>query len=225
MVGGCKFFFALFSLFRTSISIGLLERPLVIGFLWGALTGDYSASLGIAIFFELFWLDNIPAGTYIPPQLIAPTLAACVLVTKFEFTQARQIALVLLACMPLAKIGVLIESSLRKLHNKGYQRLINWARKGSADDPIPSELVYSSIFRTFIASFFFFWSSVLILYYVLRAIFHKWGLTIAAIDLQWSYLWIAASLGGLLALRLRKAYATLAFGIVLSGFFVLAVPV
>lgn len=225
MACGCQFFFALFSLFRTSFSIGLLERPLVLGALWGAATGDFSSSMGIAVFYELFWLDNIPAGTYIPPHLIASTLGACALVTTFEFTQAQQIVIVLLACLPLARLGVMLETSLRKYHNRAYHKLLNWARRGVQNDPLPKKIVYSSLLRTFFVSFLFFWSSVLILYYVLRAIFHKWGPLIAAVDIQWSYLWIAASLGGLLALRLRKAYATLAFGVVLSGFFMLAASV
>ncbi len=198
---------------------------MVLGFIWGAFSGDYQTSLSIAIFFELFWLDNIPAGTYIPPHLTASTLAACVLATSFGFTQARQLMIVLLACLPLARLGVVMESSLRHWHNRGYHKLVNWARRGLSDDPVPKKLVLSSILRNFFSSFLFFWSSVLVLHYALRAIFHKWGPFIASVDIQWPYLWIAASLGGLLALRLRRAYAVLAFGIILSGFFVLALSV
>nr|WP_041721827.1 PTS sugar transporter subunit IIC [Maridesulfovibrio salexigens] len=221
---GCtdRFFFAIFSLFRFTINPGLLERPLVVGALWGAVTGDVATSLKIAVFFELFWLDNIPAGTYIPPHILAPTFAALALTTSFAFTEARQVMVILLACLPLARIGAWMDYSLRQWHNRGHNKLIGWARKGKAGDQLPQKLVFRSILRTFVTSWLFFWTSTIILHYILCIFFHKWGPLVAGVDMKWSFLWIAASLGGLLALRLRKAYATFVFGVVLFGFFILA---
>ncbi|WP_051676845.1 PTS sugar transporter subunit IIC [Maridesulfovibrio frigidus] len=219
---GDRFFFAVFCLFRFSINIGLLERPLVVGFIWGVFTGDYATSLKIAVFFELFWLDNIPAGTYIPPHILASTVAALALTTSFGFTEAPQIMVILLACLPLAKLGAWLEYGLRQWHNRGYNDLLNWARKGEVGDNLPQKLVARSILRTLTTSWLFFWTSTVILHYVLRIFFHKWGGVVTSVEMQWSYLWIAASLGGLLALRLRKAYATFVFGVVLFGFIILA---
>ncbi len=219
---GDWFFFAVFCLFRFSINIGLLERPLVVGFIWGVFTGDYATSLKIAVFFELFWLDNIPVGTYIPPHILASTVAALALTTSFGFTEASHIMVVLLACLPLARLGAWLEHGLRQWHNRGYNDLLRWARKGKAGDNLPQKLVAQSIFRTFISSWLFFWTSTVILHYVLSIFFHKWGDVVTSVEMKWSFLWIAASLGGLLALRLRKAYATFVFGVVLFGFIILA---
>lgn len=222
MGSGDRFFFALFSLFRFTVNPGLLERPLVVGALWGAVTGDVASSLKIAVFFELFWLDNIPAGTYIPPHILAPTFAALALSTSFAFTEARQAMVIILACLPLARIGSWLEYSLRRWHNRGHNKLINWARRGKTGENVPGKLVLQSILRTFVTSWLFFWTSTLILHYILRIFFHKWGPLVAGVDMKWSFLWIAASLGGLLALRLRKAYAAFVFGVVLFGFIILA---
>ncbi|WP_027721901.1 PTS sugar transporter subunit IIC [Maridesulfovibrio zosterae] len=221
---GCvnRFFFAVFSLFRFTINPGLLERPLVVGALWGAVTGDVATSLKIAVFFELFWLDNIPAGTYIPPHILASTFAALALTTSFAFTEARQVMIIILACLPLARIGAWLDSSLRSWHNRGYHRLLNWARRGKTGESVPANLVLQSILRTFATSWLFFWTSTIILHYMLCIFFHKWGPVVAGVDMKWSFLWIAASLGGLLGLRLRKAYATFVFGVVFFGFIILA---
>lgn len=222
MGGADRFFFAIFSLFRFSINAGLLERPLVAGALWGLVTGDYATSLKIAVFFELFWLDNIPAGTYIPPHILASTFAALALTTSFGFTDASKVMCILIVCIPLAHIGAWLENSLRQWHNHGYYKLLNWARKGKSGDDVPRRLVVQSILRTLSTSWLFFWTSTVILHYILRIFFHKWGEVITPVEIQWSFLWIAASLGGLLALRLRKAYAIFVFGVVLFGFVLLA---
>lgn len=194
----------------------------MVGALWGAVTGDVATSLKIAVFFELFWLDNIPAGTYIPPHILAPTFAALALSTSFAFTEARQAMIIILACLPLARIGVWMDSSLRLWHNRGYNGLLTWARNGKAGDELPGKLILQSILRTFFTSWLFFWTSTLILHYILRIFFHKWGPVVAGVEMKWSFLWIAASLGGLLALRLRKAYATFVFGVAIFGFIILA---
>ncbi|SDK71834.1 PTS system, mannose-specific IIC component [Maridesulfovibrio ferrireducens] len=217
-----RFFFAVFSLFRFSINAGLLERPLVAGALWGVVTGDYVTSLNIAVFFELFWLDNIPAGTYIPPHILASTFAALALTTSFGFTEAPQVMFILLACLPLARLGAWLENALRQWHNRGYYSLLNWARRGKSGDDLPRRLVVQSILRTLATSWLFFWTSTVILHYILSIFFHKWSEIVTSVEMQWSFLWIAASLGGLLALRLRKAYATFVFGVVLFGFVLLA---
>ena len=62
------FFFGLLSLFRNAVHLGFLDRPLVIGILFALILDPDIPFLGIGIFFELLWLDAIPAGTYIPPQ-------------------------------------------------------------------------------------------------------------------------------------------------------------
>ncbi|MFW6005353.1 MAG: hypothetical protein ACOCPN_02640, partial [Desulfonatronovibrionaceae bacterium] len=62
-----RFFFALLSLARFSVQTGILDRPLVAGFLIYLVTGEMFPAMYVAVFFELLWIDIIPAGTFIPP--------------------------------------------------------------------------------------------------------------------------------------------------------------
>lgn len=52
---------------RSFCNIGLLERPITLGFLWALFTGQWMPAIHLAIFFELFWLDKFFIGSYIPP--------------------------------------------------------------------------------------------------------------------------------------------------------------
>ncbi|MDC0335960.1 PTS sugar transporter subunit IIC, partial [Pseudodesulfovibrio sp.] len=112
----------------------MLERPLVIGLFWGVFTGDYTTSLYIAIFFELFWLDLIPVGTFIPPHLTAATFSALALTTFFGLEHPARIMGILFASMPLAWLGTKAESMLRDRERVSYNRLLKWARNPEASD-------------------------------------------------------------------------------------------
>jgi len=209
-----RFFFALFSQFRFSISIGLLERPLVIGVFWGAFTGDYTTSLYIAIFFELFWLDLIPAGTFIPPHLTAATFSALSLTTFFGLQDPSRIIAILFASMPLAWIGAKLDGWVRDSERGSYNKLLNWAR--NPKNPIvPGTLILRSLTRTFILSGLTFYVAILILKQLFQVFFTLYPGLLTSLDVKWAHLWIAATLGGLMALRLKRAYAVLATGITL----------
>lgn len=218
MVRCRRFFFALFSLFRYSISIGLLERPLVVGLFWGAFTGDYTTSLYIAIFFELFWLDLIPVGTYIPPHLTAATFSALSLTTFFGLEHPARIMGVLFASMPLAWLGTKVEEALREQEKGSYNKLLTWARNPKSPH-LPGRLILRSMVRTFIFAWVSFFISILILKYVFQALFSLYPGLLSSIDVTWAHLWVAATLGGLMALRLKRAYVVLIAGIAIFVLF------
>ncbi|WP_319585201.1 PTS sugar transporter subunit IIC [uncultured Pseudodesulfovibrio sp.] len=213
-----RFFFALFSQFRSSISIGLLERPLVVGFFWGAATGEYTTSLYIAIFFELFWLDLIPAGTYIPPQLTAATFSALALTTWFGLNQPSRIMFVLFASMPLAWIGTKVEGWLRDREQGSYNALLNWARNPGSKH-LPGALILRSITKSLLMSWVTFLVAVLILKLVFDIAFTVYPNVFSHLGVTWAHLWVAASLGGLMALRLKRAYVILATGVILFALY------
>ena len=219
MVCSDRFFFALFSLFRYSVSIGLLERPLVVGLFWSAFTGDYTTSLYIAIFFELFWLDLIPVGTYIPPHLTAATFSALSLTTFFGLEHPARIMGVLFASMPLAWLGAKLETALRERERGSYNQLLTWARNPVSPN-LPGSLILRSVSRTFFMSWLTFFVSILVLKYVFQAIFSLYPGVLASVDVTWPHLLIAATLGGLMSLRLKRAYVVLATGICLFALFV-----
>jgi PTS system mannose-specific IIC component len=218
MVRTGRFFFALFSQFRSSLSIGLLERPLVVGFFWGAATGEYTTSLYIAIFFELFWLDLIPAGAYIPPQLTAATFSALALTTWFGLDQPSRIMFVLFASMPLAWIGTKVEAWLREREQGSYNALLNWARNPDSMH-LPGTLILRSMGKGLLMSWATFLVAILFLKFVFDLVFSAYPNVFSHLDVTWAHLWVAASLGGLMALRLKRAYVILATGIVLFALY------
>jgi len=213
-----RFFFALFSLFRYSISIGFLERPLVIGLFWGAFSGDYTTSLYIAIFFELLWLDLIPVGTFIPPHLTAATFSALALTTYFGLEHPARIMGVLFASMPLAWLGTRVEMMIRDQEQGSYNRLLNWARNPESPN-LPGTLIMKSMTRTFIMSGLSFFIAILIIKQCMQLLFSVYPGFLTSINITWAHLWIAATLGGLMALRVKRAYAVLTTGISLFVLF------
>lgn len=200
------------------MSIGLLERPLVIGLFWGAFTGDFQTSLYIAIFFELFWLDLIPAGTYIPPHLTAATFATLSLTTWFALKQPSEIMLIMFASMPLAWVGAHLEGMMRERQKSNYNKVLNWARK-PVDPNVPGTIILRSVLTMLLASWVLFFVTVLVFQHAFSYVFSHFSQYFIAYKVQWAHLWIAATLGGVMALRVKRAYVVLTLGIGFVLFF------
>lgn len=192
----------------------------MVGFLWGVFTGEYTISLNIAIFFELFWLDLIPVGTFIPPHLAVVTFSALSLTTYFGLTHPASILGVILACMPLAWLGSKVEMWIRDQERAGYNRLLHWVRQ-PGDSNGPGRIILGSLTRTFIVSWIGFYASMLVLKVVFDTLFTLYPGALASVNIQWGHLWGAATLGGVMALRLKRAYAVLGTGITLFVLFTL----
>lgn len=178
-----------------------------------------ATSLCISIFFELFWLDLIPVGTYIPPHLTVATFVALSLTTYFDLDQPGRIIFVLFASMPLAWLGTRLEALLREQDRSNYNRLLNWVRNPEITR-LPSLIVMRSVGRTFVLSGVAFYVAVIVLMHAFKIFFALYPTRFADIGVTWPYLWVAATLGGLMALRLRRAYAVLAAGIILFMIFI-----
>ena len=198
----------------------MLERPLVVGFFWGLFTGEYTTSLNIAIFFELFWLDLIPVGTFIPPHLTAVTFSALALTTFFGLSNPASVLGVILASMPLAWLGSRMEGWLRDQERSGYNKLLHWVRHPDRDSG-PGVLILRSLARTFVVSGVGFFVCVLALKFLFETLFTLYPGVFTSLNVQWVHLWGAATLGGLMALRLKRAYAVLATGVTLFVLFTL----
>ncbi len=179
---------------------------------WGAFTGDFHTSLYIAIFFELFWLDLIPVGTFLPPHLTAATFSALALSTYFGLDQPARIMGVLFASMPLAWIGMKVEARLREQEQINYNKLLNWARNPESPT-LPTSLVMRSLGRTFMLSWVSFYITILVLRYAFNTLFTIYPGFLSSVDITWAHLWIAATLGGLMALRVKRVYVVLTVGI------------
>jgi len=211
------FFFALFSLFRFSVSLGLIERPLVVGLLWGLFMGDMETSLYVAIFYELLWLDFIPVGTFIPPHMTAATLTALTLNSYFGLNSLPLVSLSLAAGLPMAWLGARLERTMRDRLNRSYGGVLQWVRKPT-DTGVPGRLLMGTLASKILVNWFFFLAGAGGLALLVNLGLQHYGPALASVHITWNQLLIAASVGGLLALRLRSLYFSVAAGAVILGF-------
>lgn len=211
------FFFALFSLFRFSVSLGLLERPLVIGLLWGLFVGDLNSSLFISIFYELLWLDFIPVGTFIPPHMTAACFTALAISSYFGLDSMPLVSLPLVLGLPMAWLGAKLERVMRDRLNRSYNGVLQWVRK-PLDVNVPGRLLLGSLASKVLANWLFFLVGAGVMALLARFVLNQCGPFLASLKVSWSYMLIAASIGGVLALRLRSLYFAVAVGTVAFGF-------
>ncbi len=189
----------------------------MVGLLWGFLFGDYQTSLGVGIFFELFWLDQIPAGTYIPPNTVLSTFLTLSLVQYFSLISPSAIMLPLALSVPLALMGAKIEYYQRRWQDSGYNTLLQWARipVPRRNPHQPERLVMLSLLQQLCLNFALFTVGLLVLIGLLTIFPLHSLLYIGGLKLTWPHLWLMAALGGLLALRVKRSYAILSYCVVL----------
>lgn len=221
MVRRSRFFFALFALCRFSVSLGLIERPLVIGLCWGLVYGNLPTCLYIAIFYELLWLDFIPVGTFIPPHMTAAAFTGLALATYFGLDSPPLVFLALVCGLPMAWLGARLDRYLRDRLNRSYSGILHWVRKPAGDD-VPSKLILRTLFGKLLVSWLFFLTGAGVLAVLLRFVLNQYSGFLLDTDLSWNQFLIAASIGGLLSLRLRSLYLSVGGGAVALGFFRLA---
>lgn len=176
------------------------------------MTWSWQPALYLGIFFELLWLDLFPAGTFIPPHgLFALMTSICVL-ARLDEPNMRQTAVVLAASFPLAYFGAWLEQAMRTRHNLTYTALLDWnRRKGSLASPQAWFIV-----RALTEQYILFWGVFALgtaLMLVGVRMVPAWVWTGA--QPPWSLLWLAASIGAILALRIRTARVIGAVGLVL----------
>jgi len=128
---------------------------------------------------------------------------------------------VLFASMPLAWIGTRIEGLLREREKDSYNQLLNWARNPQSPN-LPSILVLRSLLRSFLSAWVSFFIAVMALKYIIGGLLALYPGVFSSMDVTWPYLWIAATLGGLMALRVKRAYVILGTGIGLFILFMLS---
>ncbi|WP_461209496.1 PTS sugar transporter subunit IIC [Desulfocurvus sp. DL9XJH121] len=208
--------FTVFSLLRFSFNLGVVERPLVQGLVWGVLTGDLNFAVSVALIFELLWLDLIPAGTFIPPNAAASTLGVLALCAIFGFHGPADVIFPVLLTLPLAWFAARGEQVLRRWQDAGYNSLQEWLEEGD-EGYRPGRLVRRAAAQAAAAYFLFFTAGLS----VLSALVY-WLLGLGFLHppqdmFTWGHLWITASVGGLLALRVPGGY-----GVVFGGACVVA---
>lgn len=170
-------------------------------------------ALSAGIFFELLWLDLFPAGTFIPPHGLLSLSATLGVLACLPDADMRTTTLLLILTLPLAYLGAWVEQRYRKRQNLSYNSLIIWNRRGITHPYTPDRLVFQALGEMFVLHF---------TVYMLGAAALLAGMRLAQPWLAggpqpgWPMLWIGASAGAILALRVRKAYA-LAAGSLVAG--------
>lgn len=125
---------------------------------------------------------------------------------------------ILFASMPLAWLGAQAEAMVRERERASYNRLLNWVRNPISPD-VPSKLVLQSLARTFLLSGLTFYLAVLVLKFTFQTLFTLYPGFLSHVGITWAHLWVAATMGGLMSLRVKRAYAVLTTGIILFGIF------
>lgn len=179
-------------------------------------------ALGVAVFFELLWLDLFPAGTYIPPHLSAATCAALGLVAALDLSSPETAAPILLLCMPLGPLGAKLESRLRALNDRHFDSLVRASNSISARF-VPVRVLWRSLAVSLSIMLAAFCVALGILFAVTPDVLLLWnGLSLGK-GIGWPLIWLAGSIGGVLAIRWKRAYGLLtaaAILLALNGAFV-----
>lgn len=168
-------------------------------------------AVSVALFFELLWMDLIPAGTYIPPQMVGATCAALCLTSGLGLEATSQAALALFLVLPLAYMGRWVETSERRRLDTTHERLLL-----AADGPDfkPGEVILHSMTRLAVLNALLFIISTAVLAELYGPIWDLMREIHLFKGLTWWQLWFGASMGGLLSLRYRAAHSVVLAGTV-----------
>jgi PTS system mannose-specific IIC component len=112
----------------------MISRPIVAAPIIGLILGDPYTGLIVGAFIELFWIDRLPIGAYIPPN---DTMAA-ILITASSIESARLlgnmshglIALSVLIFIPFGILAQQMELWIAKGNEKMTREALNDAAKG-----------------------------------------------------------------------------------------------
>ncbi len=203
------------AMFRYSIFIGLLDRPLVVGIIWASFTGDWLLTMQLALFFELFWLDLLYVGTYIPPFAAMSLLMCLLLMDSFGITAIQQMPLPLLLSIPWALTGAAVERWTRQ---RQFMLYFSYVERGDAArlSMVPPRVFIQCLIKLVVLQAIAFAGCYTITENLGRVIIHWVGVP-AFSWLNWGLLWtVGAAMGGFMALRTRRAYVV--FMIAFAGF-------
>ena len=132
----------------------MISRPIVAAPLIGLILGDPYTGLIAGAFIELFWIDRLPIGVYIPPN---DTVAA-ILITASSIESARLlggfsqglIALAVLIVIPLGILAQRMELWIGKGNEKLVEEALSDAARGDMRSIARRHL--STILKTYLLS-------------------------------------------------------------------------
>ena len=202
--------FGLVCILRFSFYLGILERPISVAAIWGLCTGDWSLALPLGIFFELFWMDLLGAGTYIPPNANLPLLL-CLFTQYILPLPGTNIPLILIILtLPTALLATRLEQWHRKRQINVHNRFVE---DGKMEKPITFTVIARSLLELWLLQAALFAGLAITLFWLGSATITLSGTASGRIlsspNLTWPTLWLVAALGGILSLRTRRAVLAL----------------
>ena len=203
-IGDSGFFFVLALTGRSVCNCGFVERPIVLGAGWWLVTGEPEPALPLAVFFELFWLDLFPIGSYVPPMAAFPFLLLMALSGIMGWIDPVTLAFPLAVSLPLAYAIPVLEQALRDMQKSASSLLYE---ASSGDFPLgglPGRLVCQSALLYLAVGMAAFAG----VYAGVRAAFTLAPVQsfLIPLDVDWPVLYIIAAIGGLLSLRIRRSF-------------------
>lgn len=180
--------------------------------MWSLFSGQKTLALYLGIFFELFWIDLFPAGTFIPPQSVYAIFFTLSISYILGLEKISYLLPLIIATNIFSYIGVFIERKSRLEDNYSYNNLLKKLK--SKEELNVSFVIFKSIARSIIYNFIFFFLSLIVLFNFFKIILPY----IPNIEfINWNTLWLVALLGGVLSLRIQKYYFVFGIGILFLG--------
>ncbi len=200
-----RFFFVLSSISRAGLAIGLLERPLAIALLWTLTTGEASVALPLGVFFELFWIDQIPIGSFQPPNGVFPFMMVMLLARRFSWNTPEQLIIPALYCLCFAYITPAVESWLRPRRARLHSIILHNARRPESLDKALRPILAFSAMQFIGLDVLFFIIATTLTGLAFHYIYIHAGL-LAVENTGWSFLLSIGAVGALLSLRVKRSY-------------------
>lgn len=190
------------------------------GVLYGVLTGDIVHGASFGLFFELLWLDLIPAGSYVPPNSLLALAVSLAVASQFGLCEGGSCSVALAMGVPAGLAGSMLERRHRAWMDVGYNRLLAWAEGKPSGWP-PGRTIGLALATQAGMNVVLFGVCVLAAFGAL-GMARQVGLGLfseMATQLTWPHLWFAAAVGGVLALRIRSAYIGFGGAVAVGGAF------
>ena len=180
-----------------------------------------ATALALAVFYELFWLDLFPAGTYMPPNALFPMLCVCTIASIQGFHGAPALFLPFILTLPLAFLGSCIEKRQREWQVSGYNRVVLCLRAGGDIGKAAGLSVTASLVQLFSVNFFSFCILTALLLLASEWVTAWQGHPLTCSYASWPLLWVIGAVGGLLSLRIQRNYIIFITGSIAIGLFLI----
>lgn len=165
-----------------------------------------TTALFLAVFYELFWLDSFPVGTYIPPNALFPMLCVIVIAESMARPDIVTLFLPVILTLPLAFFGAYLEKKQREWQVAGYERVLRRFRTGGDVERPAGVSIAISLSQMFLLNFLTFFCVTFALYLAMHGILSFQEHFLVFRNASWPLLWAFGAVGGVLALRIKRSY-------------------